>query len=93
MNCYIIGYDLRRERDYASLYQAIRSYGTYARILESQWAIVTSQSAVEVSNYLRKYIDDNDGLFVAKITWDAAANKLLSGDEGEKWLDNHLPRP
>ena len=92
MNCYIIGYDLRKERDYDSLYQAIRSYGTYVHLLESQWAIVTSQSALEVRNYLLGYIDNNDGLFVAKLTEEAAWHNLLSGKEGHKWLHDHLPR-
>ena len=91
MNRHIIGYDLRGKRDYHSLYQAIRSYGFYVHTLESQWIIVTNRSVVEVRDYLLKYIDDNDGLFVATLTGNTAWNKLLTGDVGVKWLDDHLP--
>ena len=91
MNCYIIGYDLRGERDYDNLYKAIMSYGIHAPILQSQWAIVTRQSAKEVGNYLRNYIDSNDSLFVAKITRETTVwHNLLSKEEGDKWLCDHL---
>ena len=92
MNCHIIGYDLIGERDYDSLYKAIRSYRTYARILESQWVIVTSQSAVEVRNYLLRYMDDNDRLFVGKLAKDAAWHNLVPEEEGNKWLCKYLSR-
>ncbi len=65
-NCYIINYDLRKSRDYESLYDAIRSYGTYAKILESCWAVVSERSATEIRNHLQTVMDEDDGIFVVK---------------------------
>ena len=62
--CYIISYDLRKERDYEKLYEVIKEYGTWARILKSTWAIFTSESADEIFNNLKDVLDDDDGLFV-----------------------------
>ncbi len=87
MDCYIINYDLRNARDYDKLYDAIKSYGTYAHILESTWAIVTSKKASEVRNYLEKYIDKDDGIFVIKSGTEAAWRKVICRD---KWLKDHL---
>lgn len=57
MATFIITYDLRKVRDYSSLYNAIKSYGTWARITESSWAIVTNQTAVQVRDFLLKSMD------------------------------------
>ena len=66
MTCYIISYDLRNQRDYESLYVAIKSYPKWARITESTWAVVTSMSAVEIRNHLARVMDADDRLFVVK---------------------------
>ncbi len=87
MNCYIIGYDLRKNKDYESLYEAIKSFGIYAHILESQWAIVTDKKAVEVRNLLLTHMDKDDGLFVVKSGAEAAWRKVICRDE---WLKNNL---
>ncbi len=87
MSCFIIGYDLRNQRDYDALYDAIKSYGVYAHILESMWAVVTDDSAKEVRDYLKKQIDNDDGLFVVKSGGVAAWTKVQCTD---KWLKDHL---
>lgn len=87
MSCYLISYDLRNARDYESLYDAIRSYGTYAHVLESTWAIKTDKSAVEVRDHLTGFIDSDDGIFVVKSAQEAAWRKAICKDE---WLKNNL---
>ena len=72
MACYIVSYDLRKQRNYDALYEAIKSYGTWAHILESLWAIVNSHTAAEVRDHLAKFIDSDDGLFVIKSGREAA---------------------
>lgn len=67
MNTYIINYDLIAPgKNYDRLFEAIKSYGTWAHVLESCWLIKSSLSATEVRNHLVKYIDNNDKLLVAK---------------------------
>lgn len=87
MPCYIISYDLRNKRDYETLYEAIKSYGTWAHILESSWAIVTSKTATEIRDHLMKYIDSDDGIFVLKSAGEAAWRSVLCKND---WLKEHL---
>ncbi|MCF0049273.1 hypothetical protein LXM25_04335 [Dyadobacter sp. LJ53] len=84
---YIINYDLRKQRDYDSLYKAIKSYGTWARPLESTWVIVTEQTAIEVRDYLSKYMDSDDGLLVVRSSGEAAWRSV---DCKNEWLKEHL---
>jgi len=87
MPCYIISYDLRKERNYDDLYRAIKSYGTWAHILESTWAVVTSKTAVQVRDHLASYIDQDDGLFVVRSGTEAAWRNVICRNE---WLKENL---
>jgi CRISPR/Cas system-associated endoribonuclease Cas2 len=87
MPCYIINYDLRKNRDYDSLHKAIKSYGTWAQILESCWGVVTSSSATQVRDHLAQYIDSDDGLFVVKSAGEGAWKNVECTN---KWLKNNL---
>ena len=87
MTCYIISYDLRKNRDYESLYAAIKSYSTWARITESTWAVVTSKSAVEIRDHIAGVIDSDDRLFVVKSGVEAA---WLNTRCNNKWLRDNL---
>ena len=85
---YIITYDLAAPgRGYEELYDRIKSYGTWAHIMESVWAIVTTSSAAEVREYLSKALDDNDKLLVGPLgaaAWQGLSSKISN------WLkDNH----
>ena len=87
MNCYIINYDLNKSKDYESLFEAIKSYGTWAKILKSCWAIVTTKSAEQVRDHLLAVMDSDDGIFVVKSGKEAAwKNVECSGD----WLKKNL---
>lgn len=48
MPAYQISYDLRKQKDYASLIERINSYGTWCHPLESTWIIITDQTATQV---------------------------------------------
>lgn len=89
MPCYIISYDLRKPgRNYESLYEAIKSYGTWAHILESLWAIVSNKTAVQVRDHLLQYMDSDDGLFVVKSGAEAAWHNVIYKDN--TWYQNNL---
>ena len=87
MKCYLISYDLINRRDYNVLYDAIRSYGTWAKINESLWAIVTTQSALQIYENLIKFVDNDDRLFVIKSGGEAAWINAISSDD---WLKSNL---
>jgi len=86
-NTYVISYDLRGQRNYEELYQAIRSYGTWSRIVESTWAIVTDSSAVQIRDNLTQYLDRDDGIIVIRAKHEAAWKDALSTNE---WLKKNL---
>lgn len=88
MATYIISYDLRKPgQNYEQLYDAIKSYGTWAKINESLWAIVSTSSAVQIRNSLMAHIDSNDRIFVIKSGVEAAwRNSMCNAD----WLKEHL---
>ncbi len=88
MNCYIITYDLRYGGNYTSLHNAIKQYGTWAKITESTWAVVTRNSAEKVRDNLLTFMDNNDRLFVIKSGGEAAWMSVLCNNE---WLQKHLP--
>ena len=87
MKCYIISYDLRRNRNYDALYDAIKSYPKWARIVESTWAVVTSKSAVQIRDHLIQVLDDDDRVFVVKSGAEAAWRNVRCRD---KWLKDNL---
>ena len=87
MACYIISYDLRRNRDYESLYEAIKTYSKWARVTESTWAVVTTKSAVEIRDHLSSVMDGDDRLFVIKSGTEAAWRNSICRNE---WLKENL---
>lgn len=88
MACYIISYDLLAPgRDYKSLNAAIKSYGTWAKITESLWAVVTEDKATAIRDKLSAHLDPNDRLFVVKSGTEAAWRKVICRSE---WLKEHL---
>ena len=87
MTCYIISYDLVKERDYEKLYGAIKSYDNWARITESTWAIITNKSAKEVRDNLVKSLDGDDKLIVIKSGEEAAWKNASCSNE---WLKKNL---
>ncbi|MEQ9468291.1 MAG: CRISPR-associated protein Cas2 [Ekhidna sp.] len=90
MKSYIISYDLRSPgRNYNALYDAIKSYGTWGKVTESTWAIITTQSAAQIRDYLLKHIDVNDRIFVIKSGGEAAWRNVIAEND---WLKKHLPK-
>lgn len=88
MTTYIISYDLRAPgRNYDSLYQAIKDYGTWAHINESFWAVATEKSAVDVRDNLLKHLHTNDRLFVIKSGHESGWRNAICTTE---WLKEHL---
>jgi len=87
MACYIISYDLIGKRDYEALYEAIKSYGAWAQITESTWAVVTTKTAVEVREHLSSIMDEDDRLFVVKSGVEAAWKNVICKNQ---WLKDGL---
>jgi hypothetical protein len=72
MAVYQIDYDLRKQRNYAPLYERLKTYSGWCRPLESTWVISTNQSAAQIRDYLRAAMDGDDGLLVTRLQGEAA---------------------
>ena len=78
MSSKIISYDLCAPgRNYNTLYNAIKAYGTWARISESTWFVKTSSTCSQIRDDLVSHIDGNDRLFVGELEGTAAWNNTL----------------
>lgn len=89
MTAYVITYDLSEpERNYDDLYERIKSYGSWAHVVESTWMVATSGTARSVRDHLKDVLDSNDKLFVGKVSAPAAWAGL-SKDVAD-WLKKNL---
>lgn len=71
---YCISYDLRNPgRDYSSLIEGIKAYGTWWHQTQSVWIIVSPRSAAEIRDELMRFMDQNDKLFVVVLKREWAA--------------------
>jgi hypothetical protein len=86
---FIISYDLAEGSsvDYQELFQAIKSYGTWAKITQSTWAVVTEKKATEVRDHILEYLPENSRIFVIKSGSIAAWRYTICRSE---WLKKNL---
>ncbi len=93
MSCYIITYDLvsgpseSRRADYDAIKELIKSYGTWAKITESCYAIVSEKKASEVRDHIKTVLRSSDRLFVLKSSGIAAWSNVICRST---WLKEKL---
>lgn len=92
MKVYQINYDLRNQRNYPRLISKIKTYGAYAKPLESCWVIATDQTSRQVWDNLASVIDADDGLLVTRLQGEATWNNLANDSNGQvtEWLKKQL---
>lgn len=86
---FCISYDLSSpNRNYDGLINAIKSFGDWWHQTESVWFIASNNSAGEIRDFLMKFIDRDDKLFVIEVKkhW---GGKGFSHNE-YSWLRNNL---
>ena len=88
METYIISYDMAWGGDYNALHEAIQSYGAWARITDSTWAVLTEYSAHLIRDHLSEYLPDGSRLFVVR-SGDEAAWQYVNSSSNE-WLEGIL---
>ncbi|MDT8427242.1 MAG: hypothetical protein RQ757_00580 [Pseudomonadales bacterium] len=88
MKVYQVSYDLRKQRNYESLYERLQSYGTYCHALESTWVIASNQTAAQIRDQLSLVMDADDGLLVTRLQGEAAWLGL--GQRITDWLKQQL---
>lgn len=89
-HCYIVSYDLcQPDRDYESLYRALKSFTQWGKLTESTWAIISSLSCAEIRNYLMQYIDEDDRLIVFLSGKNAAWTRVIASNG---WVREYLAK-
>ena len=73
--------------DYEPLLKAIKSYGTWAHINESTWAVVSEKTAPDIRDHLGKFFPSGSRLFVIKSGVAAAWKNTICSNE---WLKKNL---
>lgn len=88
MSVFCINYDLSFPgRNYDSLYDALKKMEG-CRILESCWVVSSNENAIDIRDRLKRLMDSNDKLFVARLSGNWAAN---FGNECLDWVKSIFP--
>lgn len=81
---YIVTYDLKNPgKNYSNLIDKIKTY-QYSKVCESAWIIRSNNESSTIRNSLLKEIDNNDCLFVAELSGDAAWYNCIDSAENIK---------
>jgi hypothetical protein len=68
MALYFFTYDLRKKRDYETLYNELEKFNA-VRILESTWCFRRKDmSSKDLRDHFRQFVDTDDGLIVSEVT-------------------------
>ncbi|ELD3371466.1 hypothetical protein RKK48_002695 [Vibrio cholerae] len=68
MSLFFLTYDLRKSKNYDSLYKELDSFKA-VRILESTWCFNRfNTNAERLREYFRSFIDSDDGLIVSEVS-------------------------
>lgn len=87
MAVYCVSYDLNKVgQKYNELYDELKSSG-WCHYLDSTWLISTSETSIQLSDRLKKHMDDNDNLLVIKVTNDYAG---WLPQKAWEWMKQHI---
>jgi uncharacterized Zn ribbon protein len=84
---YIITYDMAKGGSYDDLFEAIKSYGTWAKINKSTWAIVSESKSAEIRDNLGKHLPKGSSLFIVK---SASVGAWRNVECSNEWLKKNL---
>jgi len=89
MTTYVISYDLvkAKSKDYTELFDAIKTLGKWAKVVESTWIVVSDMSSVEIRDALTKHMDASDRIIVVQSGSVGAWKNSICTNE---WLKNNL---
>ena len=91
MSVYIVTYDLRKEstnEDYNRLIELIKEEGVWACLGGSSYLVESERSAVELRDKYKQVMDNNDMLYVGKVTAPAAWRGY--SEQVSKWIKEKL---
>lgn len=87
MGTFVISYDLVKTKDYESLFEKIKSYGTWSHPLLSTWVVVSNKSATQIRDDLLTVLDDDDRLFIVESSGNSSWKNVRCRSE---WLQKYM---
>lgn len=88
MTTYTVSYDLIKRKDYPELWGELERLGAH-RTQDSYWLLSASNTAKEVHDHLKRYVDGDDRLWVSELTRNHHFSNAKPGTNN--WLKNNLP--
>ena len=88
MRCYIVYSQISNAARENLFAEAVKSYGTWAKIGSNLWAVGTDRTAVQVRDHLKPYAEPADTVFVIRSGAEAAWDNVQCNAE---WLKKFLP--
>jgi hypothetical protein len=88
MTVYCVSYDLNKPgKKYEDLYKELKNSSDWWHYLDSTWLIYTQESASQLSDRIKRHLDDNDTLIVIRVTRDYAG--WLTQDAWD-WINKYV---
>ncbi|WJD61546.1 CRISPR-associated endonuclease Cas2 [Pseudomonas kurunegalensis] len=88
MTTYTVTYDLIKSKDYQTLLDELKRLGGH-RTQESFWLIAVNNTAKELHDHLKNFIDGDDRIWVSELTRNHYYSNALGGTNA--WLEKNRP--
>lgn len=88
MTSYTVSYDLIKRKDYQSLWDELKRLGAH-RTQDSYWLVSVSNTAKELHDHLKGFIDGDDKLWVSELTKNHYFSNANAGTNN--WLKSNPP--
>ena len=90
MHTYVVSYDpIGPGRKLDAIVEKLSSYPESVQALTATWFVKTDDSAFKIAAAMEVILDDDDGLVVNRVGWEAAWSASISPDI-DAWLLEHL---
>lgn len=89
---YVVAYDLVKEKDghdYQPLWDELKRLKGQ-KTQYSVWLVAASNTAREVHDHIKQFIDSNDRLWVTELTKNHYFSNAMAGTN--KWIENNPPQ-
>lgn len=88
MTTYTVSYDLIKRKDYETLWAELGRLGAH-RTQASYWLVAVNNSAKELHDHLKTFVDADDRIWVSELTKNHHFSNALAGTND--WLKRNTP--
>jgi hypothetical protein len=90
MHTYIVSYDpIGPGPKLDAIKAKLSSYPKFVQALTATWFVQTDDTAFKIGAAMEQILDDDDGLIVNRVSWEAAWSASIAPDI-DHWLSEHL---